>query len=647
LPPLLKFFAMDSGLKGFSLDVNRKILWRDGQIVDLPPKAVEMLIVLLRNRGNVVTKQELLDSIWGDTFVEESVLSNNVYLLRKAIGELEPGRQLITTVPRRGYKFENPNDAGTDFVLEHHVFDQTTVEDVSSQPDQRNSYRITAPSLSSPASRPRRYVLRAAAALLIVGTAIGLLAVRQSPSSSSGLSEIRSIAVLPPNPLGKGEDEAVLSFGIADALITQLGNSQRLVVQPLSAVSDYPQTSANGREIGTRLGVDAVMEGTIQRAGDQLRVTIRLLRVADGTQVWSGTFNESRQDIFALQDSIAGSVSAALFGALSVAEREVILSRYKTNIPAYESYLRGRYEYFRYGQPPVDRYPRAIAEFEKALDEDPNYALALAGIADAYSQLANYSSGELRVERYEKAKTFATRALAIDDKLAETHAAIGWINRIYDWDWEASERHLTRAIELSPNEARYRYMYAYLLVTLGRTGEAIEQARRSRDLDPVTKTNVYALALASHRRFDEALAVMLPTLESTHDTSQWRNAISYYLHAGKPADALALFERTPENVRTEFATEVFVPVIYSRLGDNARADSALLDLEQKADANIGRHVRLAATYAALGMNDKAIAALEQGLPSRDDRMMWIKTNPFFDGLRDDPRFDAVVRKMNL
>ncbi len=633
--------------RGFSLDVNRKVLWRGGEIVSLPPKAIEMLIVLLRNRGSVVSKQELLDAVWGETFVEESVLSNNVYLLRKAIGEVEPGRSLITTVARRGYKFEDSSDdPASDFVLEHHVFEQTLIEDVSNESLSGLEPQTTKRKLGIRFSSRRNAVVALSLGAIFLLSGIGFLEWRQM-SAARSLSEIRSIAVLPLKPIAGTEAEAVLSLGLADVLITQLGASERLIVYQVGSVSEYVGKDFDPIAAGSKLGAEAVLEGTIQRSDQRLRVNARLLRISDGSQMWSGAFNETETDILALQDAIATAVAGALFAAINQSERELILQRYKRDVGAYEAYLRGRYEFYRSGVPVGERYPKAIAEFEKAIAIDNDYALAHAGIADSYSQLANYSTGERRAMLYAKAKESALRALSLDDTLAETHASIGWINRIYDWDWDASERHLRRAIELAPNDARNHYLYSFLLITLGRTDEALVHARRSRELDPVSKTAAHSYALTCDRRFEEALDVGVPILETTPDNSIWRGMIAAYIHAGRSGEALSLYERTPAAIREEVATSIHLPIIYANLGDRAKAEEVLRELEVQARDNAGRTVRLAAVYAVLGRDHDALDALETGLTTRDDRMVWLKTNPFFDTLRDEPRFQAILRKMNL
>jgi DNA-binding winged helix-turn-helix (wHTH) protein/TolB-like protein/Tfp pilus assembly protein PilF len=637
--------------EGFSVDVNRKVLLRGGEIVDLPPKAVEMLIVLLRNRGKVVTKQELLDSVWGDAFVEESVLSNNVYMLRKAIGEIEPGKQLIRTVPRRGYKFEDSfDDPSSEFVLEHHVFEQTLIEDVSA-PEPAQIYRPAGASALAAASITRKWYARPALAagtiaLLVIASSFGARQWSQ-PSTTTDATTIRSIAVLPLRPIGGAENDQVVALGLADALITQLGASKRLVIRPMSSVASYAGKEFDPVDAGRKLGSDAVLEGTFQRSYDRFRVTARLIRVSDGSQIWAGTFNDTKSDIFALQDAIATDAAKALIANISQQDRDMVLRRYKTNGDAYDAYLRGRFHYHSSNPATDERLRNAAEEFDKALSFDPNYALAYAGLADAYARLGNSASDTNRKPFYEKARANAVKALELDDNLAETHAAIGWINRIYDWNWPESETHLRRAVELAPNDARFYHLLSFLQITLGQTKEAVETARRARDLDPVNKTSVYAFALMSDRQFDAGIAEDMKVLDVTGDLTIWRALVGAYVAAGKPAEALAIYERTPAAQKDEFAIRIYLPLIYGQLGDKARSDVELKKLEASAQNTEGRTVRLSSIYAALGHTDHALSSLERGLAARDDRMMWVKTNPLFDGIRKEPRFRKLIAEMNL
>jgi serine/threonine-protein kinase len=472
------------------------------------------------------------------------------------------------------------------------------------------------------------------AALAIIGWQY-----RSIPASSN----MKTMAVLQLRPLAGGvtESDRALGMGLTDAIATRIGASRNVIVRPVSITE-----TGDPLETGRMSQVDGVLDGTFQRDGDRIRISMRLLQVSDGRQIWSGTFNESEKDIFKLQDALSEQAAGALAINLNQQQREMILKRYTANVEAYQAYLRGRYLYSN-GDARIEDYDRAVVEFDRSLKLDPNYALAYTGLADAYARKGNNSAGNDRRDFYEKAKANAIKALALDDDLSEAHLAKGWIDRIYDWNWAESEKHFTRAIELAPNESRNYHLYAFLLITLGRTAEGVEKAKRAMELDPVRKASVYAYALSCDRRFDESIAEYNKILGVSPDVTVWRGLVEAYVSAGKPAEALAVYERAPKAQQDEFAIQVYLPIAYSRLGDRSRSDEMLQDLERRSTERPERSVRLAITYAGIGRNGDAFNALERALAIRDDRLMWIKTNPTFDPLRNDPRYMEILRKMGL
>ena len=618
--------------EGFTLDAEKKILWREGEIVALPPKAVEMLAVLLENRGEVVTKNELLEAVWGETFVEESVLTNNVYLLRKTLKDAAGVKNLIQTVPRRGYRFgsKTENDSG-EFVLEHHVFEQTLVEEIPNE-------KIATPEQTKIAAPAQKMfsTAKVTAFFVILALLTGFGLWSYFSFGADGAPKIRSIAVLPLTPIAAPNDEA-FGFGFADTLITNLGKFDEITILPVSTVAE----SKNIREpleIAKNLGVDAVIEGTFQKANGKLRVALRLTRTSDGKQIWSEIFDYDETEIFEMQDAIAERAAAALALDLNLQNRDRAFKRYTENTDAYAAYQTGRFLYFQ------GEYEKAELEFKRSLESDKKYILAFTGLADVYWQRANRKRGETRIEFYEKAKNYALQALSLDENLAEAHSSLGWILRIYDWDWAESERHLKRAAELDPNSAINYQRLAYLYMTLGKTAEAVEFSKRAQTLNPVN--HIVGWAYFCNRQYEESANAYSHRLNTASSKELLSDGIigaaMAYSELGNQTEALRILENAAPEIKTGNKYNSILATVLFRAGQTEKAEEVLRIVEKADDS-----VRLANIYAVAGQKEKAIAALQKGFEKSDDRIMWLKTSPYYDNLRDDPRFREILQKMNL
>ena len=384
----------------FDLDAERKILRRGGEIVPLPPKAVELLVVLVKNRGEVVSKNELLDIVWEGTFVEESVLSNNVYILRKTLAELGAGKDLIQTVPRRGYRFA-AGSGDAEILVERHVF-------------RHSAGAVTKERENSDAT--------------------GLINSRLTSRTLSG--SINSIAVLPlVNDTGSDELD-YLSDGIAESLIDDLSLLPRLRVMARTTVFRY--RSAVGENdfspqlIGAELDVETVVTGRIRLLNNSLTVKIEMVRTSDAAQIWGEQYRREIADLLEMQTEIAREISGKLKLKLTAKETKNFPKRDTANPEAFQFYLKGRYFWNKRA---AEWMKKGIEDFHRALDCDPNYAPAYSGLADSYISLATV--GALSPENsVPKAKAAAQKALEIDDHLAEAHAALGFIKNNYDWNWQ-------------------------------------------------------------------------------------------------------------------------------------------------------------------------------------------------------------------
>jgi DNA-binding winged helix-turn-helix (wHTH) protein/TolB-like protein/Tfp pilus assembly protein PilF len=640
-----------SSLRAFGncrLDTQKKLLWADDKPVDLPLKAIELLCVLVEGRGSLLTKDQIWHDVWNDAFVEETNLTHNIYLLRKTLKDLGQAN-LIETVPRRGYRFcgevfELPDE---EIVLKRHALTRTTVE----FQDADDSV-IAVPRISGTDAKriDRRVVLLVACIALAAVLGGAVIWRRQVQPARAESAAIRSIAVLPLRSLNDTEDDKLLSRGIADALMTSLGsvNKGRVISTDHAGSETGPQKEPS--EVGREVSVDSVLDGTFQKSGGKLRVTLRLIRTIDGAQIWSRSFDESEGDIFKLQDAIAAETARSLKWDLSPDEQHKIAKRYTDNREAYEAYLRGR---FLFDKRTSESYEMAIGQFERAIELDPNYALALSGLADVYAMQANAAdSSDERGELYERSISTAVKALQLDEALAEAHTTLGWIKRTHEWDWAGSEAEFKRAIELNPNYANAHQWYALLLTTLGRGDEASREAQIAHDLEPlslIVLQNYFSVAAYFRRDFAKADDVAEQIRSLQQDQKASARSLTYIF--GKAGDHnkaleageayLAKYGEPPNYIKVPLA------IAYARTGQDAKAAEMISSLELRSDNNSEAVYRLAQVHGELGHKEEAIAMLQKCLAAHDDRMVWVKVESNFDSLRDDPRFNQILIQMNL
>ncbi len=652
--------------EGFSLDAERKILWRTGEIVPLPPKAVEMLIVLVKNRGEVVSKSELLEAVWGETFVEESVLSNNVYLLRKTLNELAGVKNLIQTVPLRGYRFGGKKDENdSDFILEHHVFEQTIVEEIPAADTKSEELKI-APIRKEESSEERislpknvglsqRFSVSApfAAVILLVGIA-GCFAVWQikqrTTNAKDSLPQIKSIAVLPFKTIGGETDEAHRGLALADVLISRLSGIRELNVRPTNAVFNLENEETS--VIGEKLKVDAVLEGTIYLTGDKARVTARLINVADNASLWSGQFEKPLADELTMQDEIAFQVVDALALNLSGGERDHLTKRYTNDSDAFALYQKARFYWNKRNHAGMKEAERL---FRNAIERDSNFALAYVGLADTIAMESDAR----------ESFTSVAAALRLDPNLAEAHATYGFLLTFHKWEWREAEAEFVKSIELNPNYATAHHWYAQLLLIEGRLDEAKREMRRALDINPLSY-NFWAdlgqIYLFNHE-YEEAKIYVRKALEIYPQFTfahQYMSAI--YQQTGENDAALESYlntkrtewsESLSENERgdKEKSLETFKK-LYKTGGFQALETEALKKLEGEDAKNTPQRnpnsfLDRATIYYNLGDKQKALDNLEEAHRQRAFMIVFLKVAPEFEPMRDEPRFQEILRKMNL
>jgi TolB-like protein/DNA-binding winged helix-turn-helix (wHTH) protein/lipoprotein NlpI len=634
---------------GFRLDAANRLLLREGRVVPLKPKVIETLLVLVERRGEVLGKDALMGLLWPEQFVEESNLTQNIYVLRKTLGETPGAPEFIETIPRRGYRFiaavtertadgdgappENGAEAPDAASADAEVVDESgAVEIAESEPS------VITPRPSSTVERParRRTGALVVAALLLVGLFVGAVFWVLIGGRSAGGASVRSVAVLPFKPLGAEAEEAYLGPGMADALITKLSGNGRVAVTPTSAVLRYGGAGQDPRAAGRELGVDAVLDGKVQRAGEQVRVTVQLVRVSDGATLWAEKFDGEFSNIFRIQDAVAERAASALTLRLDGDERARTRKHYTENAEAYQAYLKGRYFW---NKRTPEGFRKGVEYFRRAIEVDPAYALAYAGLADCYVRLGDRGGEEERgaVARGTEA---VVKALELDDSLAEAHAAAGFIKFRFEWDFAGAEREYRRALELDPDYSEAHQWYAFQLLARGRRDEADREIARALELDPVSLGNNEARALYLYfsRRYEESLAQCRKTLEMEPEF-----APTHYVLA-LDYEQLKRYDEAEAELRHSGALAALAHVLVAA-GKNAEARAVLAQLQELSARGEAAPADVALAHLGLGERERALDWYERAADARGLRPAWLLLDPRLDPLRDSPRFAALLKRL--
>ena len=487
-----------------------------------------------------------------------------------------------------------------------------------------------------------------AAALLLLAVAIWLFShnMMRKPATAPAVAAEKRIAILPFKPLLPENRDQVLELGMADTLIAKLSNSRELVVSSLNSVRKFVGLEQDSVAAGQQLQVSSVLEGNVQKAGDRIKVTARLIKVADGSSLWAGTFEDKFTDVFAVQDAIAQKVADALALRLNGEESKRLTRRYTDNVEAYQLYLTGRYHWNKLTPPEITK---SIEFFNKAIDLDPTYALAYFGLADAYRSLAPASDVPPK-EILPKAKAAAIKASELDESLAEPHVTLAFIRGWLDWDWTGSEREARRAIELNPNLGFAHLAYAQVLSHRGRHQEAVAEAARAHELDPLSLiiSTLNAQYLISARRYDEAIARLKETLEL--DPNFWiANFMlgTALVEKRMYPEALSQFNKATELSKGNAESIAMTGYTWAMAGDSAKAQGVLLELKSRIGQRYVPAEHVATLCAALGNKDEAFAWLEKACENHDFRLCRLKVDPRWDSLRSDPRFVAILKRIGL
>jgi DNA-binding winged helix-turn-helix (wHTH) protein/TolB-like protein/Tfp pilus assembly protein PilF len=653
----------------FRLDTAERRLLRNGEPVQVTPKAFDTLIALVENSGRIVEKEALLQKVWPDTIVEEATLAQNISTLRKALSEGDAEAQYIETVPKHGYRFvaavRNLAAVSDTLVLEKQKSSRIVIREEEAGPviEQAPAARPEqlpetsgSPLPPSPQSRrffhTRQFKGGLLALLLIAALISAAVAYRNGervkspePVAASGQT-VKQIAVLPFQTINNDSRDEILELGMADALIIKLSNLKQIVVRPTSSIRKYTGIDQDPVAIGRELKVDAVLAANTQRVGDKVRVTVQLVNVKDGSPLWAYKCDYKGTDIFTVQDSISEQIAAALALQLTSEEKYHLTKRYTESTEAYQLFAKGR---FFWDKRTESSLKKSIECFEQAIRIDENYALAYAGLADAYAILNFYSALQLK-DAYPRARAAAEKALSLDGSLAEAHTVLAYVKEQYDWDWPGAEEEFKRAIALNPNYATAHQYYSEYLAFLGRTEESITHMMRAQELDPnslVINTELGFPYLCA-RRYDEALEKFAEALErdANFPFALYQTARCYDQKA-RFEDAIALYRKAIALSGGSSVMTARLGHTYALAGRKAEARAAL---EELFAASKQRHISpylIATIYAGLGDSDKAIEWLEKAYEVRDGMLVMLGVDAHLDLLRPDPRFQNLLRRVGL
>ena len=629
----------------FRLDQIAHQLLRNGEPVPLTPKAFSTLLVLVSRRGRILGKDELMREVWPDTFVEEGGLARNISVLRKALDDTSDASRYIETIPKIGYRFvadvKEVPEANGEFVLERYArTNVVTLEEIDTA--------ATAQTKSTHRFLPGTRMFTLGLVFLSVGLALAF-AYRWSSLRSNKATvtpKTTAIAILPFKQLGSAKDQ-FQGLAMADALITKLENLNQVSVLPTSAVRRYVGSTDSGAELGRELGVDAVLEGNVQQTPDGFRVTVQLVKVADGASLWAAKFDEKSTDILAVQDSISEQVARALTPKLSEEDKRRITKHYTDNADAYNAYTKGR---VILEKKTVDEANLALRYFQEAIDKDPNYALAYTGLADAYYTLGASYPALAYSETMAKSRMAAEKAIELDDSLAEAHLSLALVKFNYDWDWPAAEKEFNRAIELNPKYTPAHHEFSHYWMAMGRVDKSLEESHRALELEPLSvKMNVH---LAWHylvaRQYDEAISQCKKTLEMSPNYIRAHHFMGIaYLQKSMYAEGIQELQKAVALKGDGVEAVASLGYAYAISGRKKDALRILRELQETSRHGYVSPFDRAVIYAGLGDKDQAFYWLNRAYEERNSGLAFLKTYAQLDSLRSDPRFSHLIKRVGL
>jgi TolB-like protein/DNA-binding winged helix-turn-helix (wHTH) protein/Tfp pilus assembly protein PilF len=592
---------------------------------------LQVLAVLLNRAGDVVTHEEIRSLIWSaDTFVDfDHSLHNAIARLRETLGDSAETPRYIETLPRHGYRFIAPVES-------------------EGGPDPSHSVQSAPPRevpVASARSAPRALLAASILAFLVLALAVWLARTGTHPASAA--PRINSIAVLPLDNLSGDPSEEFFVDGITDQLITDLAKIGSLRVISRTSVMRYKGTKESLPKIARELNVDAIVEGSVVRSGQRVRVTAQLLQASTDQHLWAETYDRDLGDVLKLQGEVADAIAQQVRAELTPQQRVQLRVAPSVNPAAYDAYLRGRL-YFVTEFTKPDSLRKAQQDFEVSIQKDPNFALAYAGLADTYVYLA-FAGALQKDQAYRSAKEAVAKALELDDSIGEAYDTLGLLSFEFDWDWDTADREFNRAIALAPSYSCAHEDRAIFLGFIGRRAEALAELTKIDQLDygfsaGHTESATY-YELQDYPNLIESSRRGL--LLDPNDWFQHFNLGVGYEGTGKVQEAISEYQKAIE-ISGNSRSAVALAHAYSAAGKKAEAEMILHDLERKSKETSASPYTMATIYAGLGENDKAFEFLEKAYSQKSlDLSSFLKSDLLLDDLRPDPRFQSLLRRMSL
>ena len=626
--------------ENFEFDFRSSELREDGGKVKVQGQPIQILAMLLEQPGELVTRDELKNKLWpGDTFVDfEHSLNAAVKRLRQALHDSAENPRFIETLARRGYRFiaEVAAVEGAHVNIREPATDNVLTADDREQPEVAEKTAV----VHRPAL-PLAWKL-SALALLVIST---IVVVWMTRSRSVPPPAIRSLAVLPLENLSSDPSQEYFADGMTDELITDLGQISALRVISRTSVMQYKGVRKPLPQIARELNVDAVVEGTVLRSGDQVRITAQLIQARDDRHLWSHSYEGELRDVLALQNRVASAIAQQIQINLKPTEQVALKTEKAVNPEAHEAYLRGRYFWNKRTN---DSLRKAIDYFNQAIAKDPTYAQAYTGLADSYALLGDWEYGGMAPkEAFPKAEAAATKALQLDDTLGEAHTSLAFCLDLYDWNWDSAEVEFKRAIELNPGYATAHHWYGWHLAVLGRKDEAIAEMREAAALDPLSLIISADLAevLLVARLYPQSIQQSLSTIamDPTFAVAHYQLGQAYVQNR-MYSDAMTEFQRAIELSGTNTTFTSNLAYVYALAGRRGEA-LKILDYQKNRDHGFSNSAEIALIYVGLGNNDQAMTWLERAYEERFNPS--ILARPSFDPLRTDKRFQDLVHRIGL
>ncbi len=624
----------------FRLDAGHLMLYHLKEELPLAPKAVETLLALVERRGEIVSKDELLEIVWPDAIVEESNLFLYLSTLRKTLGTRPDGKPYIETLRRRGYRFSakvrilplagdanhgpRSEEVGTSPITEYLIPDLTQA-----------GYKDNMPGKIGLLQRP-----------ILVGAAVVTLTAVLVSSFVFFLTSrpIESIAVMPFTNESGNPDLDYLSNGMTEELISRLSKLPNLQVKASSSVFRY-RSGNQTKKIGQELNAQTVLYGWVTQRGDDLQLRVELVDAGSENRIWAETYNKKMYDLVSLQGDIARDLVPRLSLKLTGDDYQKLASNPTENVEAYQLFLKGRTEIRKLTRQEIEK---GIALLRQAIDIDPSYAIAYAGISNAYVSLS------LAGERYPgdvlpNAKEAAVKAVEIDDLLSEAHSALGIAIFWHDWNWPEAEKHLVRALELDPNNATAHFYYGEFLMRIGRQEEGTAEKKRATEIEPLDPYIIILSArAATDADQDDTMDRVKTALEiNPHFFFAHLTAAGFYKRQKMIAESVASYKLAKSFAPDQTWSDGSYASMLFEIGQKEEARAILNDMLLRAESRWVPPVNIALVYHAFGENEQALAWLEKGYQHRDPKMLMVRHQLRFKNLQQDPRFQDLMRRVGF